>query len=86
MNDKRIDECTRAIFKLDQPITYQIQIAGQQGNGLSDLIQQKAQAAPMSKSVDQMSDAEVMKAYQLKMSPNTFFKTSFNNFRSSELK
>jgi len=25
-------------------------------------------------------------AYQLKMSPNTFFKTSFNNFRSSELK
>ena len=28
----------------------------------------KAQAAPQSKSVDQMSDAEVMKAYQLKMS------------------
>jgi hypothetical protein len=39
-----------------------------QRKGLSDLIQPKANAAPMSKAVDQMSDAEVMKAYQLKMS------------------
>ncbi|MBC8504530.1 MAG: hypothetical protein ISR58_10650 [Anaerolineales bacterium] len=36
MNDKRIDECARAIFTLDQPIIYQIQIAGQLSEKWSD--------------------------------------------------
>jgi hypothetical protein len=39
MNDKRNDDCDRSIFTLDQPITYQIQIAGQLSENWSDWIE-----------------------------------------------
>jgi hypothetical protein len=41
MNDKRTDDCDRGIFSLDQPITYQIQIAGQLGGNWSDWIEKQ---------------------------------------------
>ena len=39
MNDKRTADCDRPIFTLDQPITYQIQIAGQLSENWSDWIE-----------------------------------------------
>jgi hypothetical protein len=41
MNDKRNVDCDRSIFTLDQPITYQIQIAGQLGRNWSDWIEKQ---------------------------------------------
>jgi len=39
MNDKHTADCDRSIFTLDQPITYQIQIAGQLSENWSDWIE-----------------------------------------------
>ena len=39
MNDKRTADYDRSIFTLDQPITYQIQIAGQLSENWSDWIE-----------------------------------------------
>ncbi|MGW8145079.1 MAG: hypothetical protein ACWGN2_11840 [Anaerolineales bacterium] len=39
MNDKRTVDCDRSIFSLDQPIIYQIQIAGQLSENWSDWIE-----------------------------------------------
>ena len=40
MIDKRTDECDRSQFTLDQPINYQIKIAGQLSENWSDWIDQ----------------------------------------------
>ena len=39
MNDKHTGDCDRSIYTLDQPITYQIQIAGQLSENWSDWIE-----------------------------------------------
>jgi hypothetical protein len=39
MNDKRTAGCDRSMITLDQPITYQIQIAGQLSENWSDWIE-----------------------------------------------
>jgi len=39
MNDKCTADCDRPIYTLDQPITYQIQIAGQLSENWSDWIE-----------------------------------------------
>ena len=39
MSDKRTADCDRSIYTLDQPITYQIQIAGQLSENWSDWIE-----------------------------------------------
>ena len=36
MTDKHADDCNRAKFTLDQPITYQIEVAGQLSENWSD--------------------------------------------------
>ena len=38
MTDKNVHDCDRSIFTLDQPITYQIKIAGQLSENWSDWI------------------------------------------------
>jgi hypothetical protein len=39
MNNKRNEDCDRSIFTLDQPITYQIQIAGHLSENWTDWIE-----------------------------------------------